>query len=153
MFAEILLAMVLGVGSPGCGPDSQVVATNRLVGKSVLCYYRNVNRVVTKEYVAVRVRIGERSGLVNVPVINGHLPLIQWQLDPTGMIQSMICNYENGVKYSGEAVSYGEEPQQVKAKFSCTPSPDPIQVSKVRPAPVPNKTTLPIPRVGDDPIK
>lgn len=154
MFAEILLAMVLGVpcSNTGCEIDAKV-ATNRLVGRSVLCYYRNVDRVVTKAYVPVRVYIGGRSGLVNVPVINGHLPIIQWQLDSAGVISTMTCNYENGVKYNGEAVTYGEESQQVKAKLSCTPSPDPIQVTKIKPAPVPSKTTSPIPRVGDVPFK
>ena len=153
MLAELILAMVFGagpyVGSCMVGEPAAVVVSNRLVGRSVLCYYQNVGVVRTKEYVAVRVRIGERTGRVNVPVVNGHLPTIQWQLDINGIIESMICNYEGQIKYEGKPVSYGEEPVKAKAKLSCTPSPDPIQVSKVKAAPVPSKATIPIPRVGE----
>lgn len=156
MWKEIILAVVVGAcPGPGCAEPTTVVVSNRLVGKSVLCYYENVGSVVTKEYLAVRVRISGRTGLVNVPVVNGHLPAIRWTLDSNGMISSMICNYQEKIKYSGEEVSYGEgqtkEPVKTKANLPCTPSSEPIQVSKVRPAPVPSKTTRDIPSGGDFP--
>lgn len=145
--------------SPGCARGAcsidggQTYQQGALVGKSVLCYYRNTGGVRTKSYAKARIWIGDKSGLVNVPIVNGCAPSIRWSRNESGMIVSLVCDYQQQIPYDGNTLIYGKtatncQPateKQTAAKDAPPPTPKPETL-----LPVPSQETTPIPPMGDD---
>lgn len=143
-----------GCSTGACGINGgQTYRQGALVGSSVLCYYRNTGGIRTKSYAKARIWIGGKSGLVNVPIVNGCAPSIQWTRNESGMIVSLVCDYQQQIPYDGNTLIYGKaatacQPateKQAAAKENTPPTPKPETL-----LPVPSQETTPIPPMGDD---
>lgn len=152
MYAYPRAPVSSGCATGACGIDGgRTYRQGALVGSSVLCYYRNTGTVRTKSYAKARIWIGDKSGLVNVPIVNGCAPSIRWSRNESGMIVSLVCDYQQQIPYDGNTLIYG------KTATNCQPSTEQQAVAKETPTPkpetllpVPSQETMPIPPIGDD---
>lgn len=124
------------------------ITYGKLVGKSVFCRYWNTGLVRTKSYARARIWYSGRSGLVNVPIINGYAPTIQWSLNSDGMITTLNCDYGDKLPYNGGEITYGK-PKAAEKTSEKGPETEPEKVKVEELLPVPSQETTPLPLTGD----